>query len=125
MEGTERKVACWRQGLSTMPRFSIHLHAKPELGLFSNPQVVEILRRNLRFVVSKFNLILCEEQFDTNELTVVVDSKDLRSVSKAVERLQRFADLEVWREVEVFDAGSSTESARSIWAGPASCRRLG
>lgn len=108
-----------------MPRFRIQLQAKPELGLFSNPQVVEILRRNLRFVVSKFDLSLCEEQFDTNELAVVMESRDLRSVSKAVERLQRFADLEVWREVEAFDAGSSTEGARSIWAGPASCRRLG
>ncbi|MBI3920720.1 MAG: hypothetical protein HY318_04815 [Armatimonadetes bacterium] len=108
-----------------MPRFSIHLQARPELGLFSNPQAVEILRRNLKFVVSKFDLNLCEERFETNELTVVVDSKDLRTVSKAVERLQRFADLEVWREVEVLDAGSSTESARSIWTGPASCRRLG
>lgn len=102
------------------------MRATADSRLFDDPDRMEVFRRNLAFVVSKFNLTLLEATFTSEEFSGTVEAEDLRSVAKAADRLHRFSAKEMQMECEDSNdtPARQLQSPASIWSAPPSCRRL-
>ncbi|NCO32301.1 MAG: hypothetical protein AUJ92_18975 [Armatimonadetes bacterium CG2_30_59_28] len=109
-------------------RYEVNIHANPELGLFDDPAARQIFLRNLRWVVSKFDLILRGCEFSANGVTIVLDCLDGRTCAKATDRLLRFSERELLAELPELSQcameASRTRDAPTLWQKPPSRRRL-
>ncbi len=108
------------------PRFLITMRAAAGSRLFDDPHRMEVFRRNLSFVVSKFNLTLSDATFTSEEFSGTVEAEDLRAVAKAADRLHRFSAKEMQMECDDSNttAARQLQSPVSIWSSPPSCRRV-
>lgn len=107
-------------------RFLIRLEAHSTLHLFEDKGCVAIFQRNLSFVANKFRLTIHSATYSRDAFTCYIEGADQSAVARAIERLQRFSESEILRECKTVAEGMSRvdETPSSIWAKPASCRRV-